>query len=163
MIYNDRHWERFRATLGDPEWGSDPRFASIRSRTEHVDHVLGTLSRVLEQRTTAEWLALLRKAEIPAMPLLSTEDLLTDEHLEAVGFWARMEVAGEKFRLAGIPTIFSRTPGRITGPGPGLGEHSRDVLTAHGFAPAEIDALIADGVLVEGADAAPKETEDPAV
>jgi crotonobetainyl-CoA:carnitine CoA-transferase CaiB-like acyl-CoA transferase len=135
--------------MGDPDWGRDPRFATMRSRTEHVDFVLGTLSRLLEQRTTAEWLELLRAAEIPAMPLFTTEDLLTDDHLDAVGFWHRTEVDGELYRFTGIATGFSRTPGRITGPGPRLGEHGREILAGRGFSPAEIDELVAAGVLVD--------------
>ena len=44
----------------------------------------------------------------------------------------------------------SRTPGAVGGPAPGLGEHGCTVLAEHGFTPEEIDALIADGALVDG-------------
>src|SRR3546814_14622751 len=69
MIYNDKHWRAFFAALGDPEWSRDPIFASMRSRTENIGAVLARLATVMEQRTTDEWLELMRKAEIPATPI----------------------------------------------------------------------------------------------
>jgi crotonobetainyl-CoA:carnitine CoA-transferase CaiB-like acyl-CoA transferase len=150
LIYNDGQWSRFFSALGDPEWSRDPRFASMRTRTDHVDFVLGALSAVLETRTTAEWLELLRAAEIPAMPVATIDDLFTDPHLERVGFWQRFDVDGVRLRLAGIPATLSRTPGAAGGAAPGLGEHGAAVLTEHGFTPEEIDALVDDGALVDG-------------
>ncbi|MGN6124456.1 MAG: CaiB/BaiF CoA transferase family protein, partial [Sphingomonas oligoaromativorans] len=67
MIYNDKHWRSFFHALGDPEWTRDPMFASMRSRTENIGTVLTKLAEVMRERTTDEWLALLRAAEVPAM------------------------------------------------------------------------------------------------
>ena len=44
-------------------------FASMRTRTENIGTVLGAVAETLEQRTTAEWLALFREAHIPAMAI----------------------------------------------------------------------------------------------
>ena len=45
------------------------------------------------------------------------------------------------------PVKLEKTPGTIRTPAPLLGEHSRDVLAEAGFAPAEIEALAARGVI----------------
>src|SRR3546814_1489666 len=79
MIYNDKHWRAFFAALGDPEWSRDPIFASMRSRTENIGAVLARLATVMEQRTTDEWLELMRKAEIPATPIASRSEEHTSE------------------------------------------------------------------------------------
>jgi crotonobetainyl-CoA:carnitine CoA-transferase CaiB-like acyl-CoA transferase len=55
----------------------------------------------------------------------------------------------------GCPIHFSTTPTQITRPAPLLGEHTREVLRAHGYADADIDAFVADGVVAE-AGAAPR-------
>jgi crotonobetainyl-CoA:carnitine CoA-transferase CaiB-like acyl-CoA transferase len=47
----------------------------------------------------------------------------------------------------GSPVHFSATPTRIDRPAPLLGEHTREVLEEHGYSAAEIDALIAEGVV----------------
>jgi crotonobetainyl-CoA:carnitine CoA-transferase CaiB-like acyl-CoA transferase len=147
MIYNDGQWRRLFAALGQPEWSRDERFATMRSRTEHVDFVLERLAAELATRTTAEWLELLRGAEIPAMPLRSTDDLLTDEHLEAVGFWKHLEAEDGALRLPGVPVRFERTPGAITSAGPGTGEHTVEVLLQAGFDEGEVDRLVDAGVV----------------
>jgi crotonobetainyl-CoA:carnitine CoA-transferase CaiB-like acyl-CoA transferase len=47
----------------------------------------------------------------------------------------------------GIPVKLSATPGQIRRRGPGLGEHSRQVLLEAGLAEDEIDRLVAEGVV----------------
>ena len=39
---------------------------------------------------------------------------------------------------------FDKTPGGISGPGPRLGQHSRDILARLGYSAEDIDTLIAD-------------------
>jgi crotonobetainyl-CoA:carnitine CoA-transferase CaiB-like acyl-CoA transferase len=46
---------------------------------------------------------------------------------------------------------FSATPGEVAAPAPLYGQHSRTILADLGYAPAEIDALIAEGVVAEPA------------
>jgi crotonobetainyl-CoA:carnitine CoA-transferase CaiB-like acyl-CoA transferase len=50
-------------------------------------------------------------------------------------------------KALGCPLHFSATPTRVSRPAPLLGEHTREVLAEYGYMPAEIDALIADGVV----------------
>jgi crotonobetainyl-CoA:carnitine CoA-transferase CaiB-like acyl-CoA transferase len=51
-----------------------------------------------------------------------------------------------RFRQFGHLVNFSETPGRIGGPPPRLGEHSRAVLTELGYSTEEIDGLRDRGV-----------------
>lgn len=150
MIYNDKHWRAFFTALGDPEWSRDPIFASMRSRTENIGAVLARLATVMEQRTTDEWLELMRKAEIPATPIASPSDLLHDPHLEATGFWEERDTDQGHLRFPGIPTSFSETPGAIGDPGPALGADSRAVLRENGFTEAEIESLLDSKALIAG-------------
>jgi crotonobetainyl-CoA:carnitine CoA-transferase CaiB-like acyl-CoA transferase len=142
MIYTDRQWRAFFAAIGEPDWSNDPMFASLRARTENIGAVLGRLAGVLATRTTETWMALFAGAGIPAMPILSTADLLDDPHLDAVGFWAEAETAGGKVRMSGIPTRFSGTPGAVGAPGPGLGADSRAILDELGYAEGEMAAIL---------------------
>jgi crotonobetainyl-CoA:carnitine CoA-transferase CaiB-like acyl-CoA transferase len=145
MIYNDKHWRNFFHAIGDPEWTRDPMFASMRSRTENIGVVLTRLADVMEERTTAEWVELFRKAEVPAMQIASPQDLLHDPHLEATGFWEERDSEFGRLRFPGIPTRFSGTPGAIGDPGPALGADSRVILAEAGLDGAAIDALVESG------------------
>lgn len=147
MIYTDKHWQSFFAALGQPEWSRDPMFASMRSRTENIGRVLARLAEVMESKSTTEWETLFRTAEIPAMAIASTQDLLTDPHLVETGFWQDRETEAGRLRFPGIPTGFMGTPGAIGDPGPALGADSLAVLEEAGFAQADIAAMLATGAV----------------
>lgn len=133
MIYTDRHWQAFFAAIGNPEWSRDPMFASLRSRTENIGTVLGLLAKELASRTTAEWMDLFQKAELPAMPIMSLEDLLHDPHLDAVGFWHERDTPDGRLRMPfGLPG-FSATPGAPGDAGAAPGAHTAQVLREAGL------------------------------
>ena len=74
---------------------------------------------------------MLAAADLPAAKMNTVEDLLTDPHLEAVGFFEHVEHPSEgRLRLPSHPARFSRTPLSQARPAPRLGEHSREVLDA---------------------------------
>ena len=50
-------------------------------------------------------------------------------------------------RLLGVPVKLSRTPGAVDEPGPALGEHTDEVLTALGYGNEEISALKESGAV----------------
>jgi crotonobetainyl-CoA:carnitine CoA-transferase CaiB-like acyl-CoA transferase len=149
MVYNDKQWRAFFDLIGNPDWSRDPMFASMTSRTHNIGAVLGKLGEVIMTRTTDEWMAAFRTAEIPAMPILSTSDLLVDPHLAETGFWHRADSDLGPVRMPGIPTRFSETPGEIGDIGPALGGDGAEVLGEAGFSAAEIDGLRAAGALIE--------------
>ena len=53
----------------------------------------------------------------------------------------------ENLRMPGIHIGFSGTPSSIRRPPPRLGEHTREVLSAAGYAEIEVEALEAAGVV----------------
>lgn len=146
LVYNDKQWRRFFAAIGRPELADDPRFADQTRRDAHIDDVYAFLAETLRGRTTAEWLALLDKADIPAMPLHSVASLLDDPHLVDAGVlgWAQHPSEG-RVRVLQPPGTWSHTPPEVRRLAPRLGEHSVEVLREAGFAPAEIEALLASG------------------
>ena len=67
---------------------------------------------------------MLRELDIPAAPLNTPDALFDDPHLNAVGFFETVETTHGPVRFPGVPTWFSRTPGRVAGPAPELGAHT---------------------------------------
>lgn len=146
LVYNDKQWTSFFSAIGNPPWSRDQRFTSMAGRAANIEELYELLAAALTERGNDEWLALLRAADIPAMPVLSTGDLLTDPHLDAVGFWHMTDGPEGALRYPGIPTRFSVTPGAISGPAPGLGADGRAILDELGYDAGEIEALVADDV-----------------
>jgi crotonobetainyl-CoA:carnitine CoA-transferase CaiB-like acyl-CoA transferase len=126
LIYNDKQWSAFIEAVR-PAWASD-RYATLEQRARHIDTVYGLVADTLKERTTEEWLALFRQLDIPAAPLRTPAELFDNPHLNAVGLFETVDTPQGPVRFPGVPTWFSRTPGRVAGPAPELGAHTREVL-----------------------------------
>ncbi|WP_373088771.1 CaiB/BaiF CoA transferase family protein [Sneathiella sp.] len=148
LPYVDKQWRAFFTMAGRPELMADPRFTTIDARLDNIDEVYEILGDIIATRTSAEWLADLDAANIPAVPINSPEDLLHDAHLEAIGFWKSMEHPTEgSLTYPGIPTEFSASPGAVRRHAPNLGEHNAEVLAEIGYTDAEIEKMTSAGVL----------------
>jgi crotonobetainyl-CoA:carnitine CoA-transferase CaiB-like acyl-CoA transferase len=126
LIYNDKHWNAFIASV-QPAWNCD-EFATLALRAKQIDRVYGLLAQTMLERTTAEWLELFAELEIPATPINTLDSLFDSPQLNAAGLFETVETPQGPVRFPGVPTWFSRTPGRVAGPAPMLGEDTDDVL-----------------------------------
>jgi crotonobetainyl-CoA:carnitine CoA-transferase CaiB-like acyl-CoA transferase len=134
--------------VGKPELKNDPRFAQRPQRAAHAKDVYDMMEAALAARTSAEWLALLGQADIPAAQVHTIESLLADPHLDDVDFFQIEEHPTEgKVRAMRLPMNFSASPLMNRRPTPHVGEHSVEILREAGLSTAEIDKLLADGVV----------------
>ena len=133
----------------DNETERDPRLSSISARTSNYDFVYDWFSRVMKTRTTAEWMRLFEEADIPHAPLHDLDSLIDDPPSAAVGLLQSVEHPTEgTLRVAGPAATWSRTPPSIRQYPPRLGEHGGEVLREAGFSDGEVDALVAEGALI---------------
>ncbi len=151
LPYLDKHFAALFALVGRSDLADDARFTTLSARVRHIDEVYEVVDGLLPARTTAEWLTAMRAAGIPCAPVNSLDDLRTDPHLEAVGFWQTLEHPTEgTIRQPGVPWGFGATPGSLRSPAPGLGQHTTEVLAEAGLDRAQVERLCAEGVLAQG-------------
>jgi crotonobetainyl-CoA:carnitine CoA-transferase CaiB-like acyl-CoA transferase len=131
LVYNDKQWSAFIEAVR-PAWASDS-FATLAQRARQIDTVYALLGETFGERTTGEWLDLLRSLDIPAAPLRTPDELFENPHLNAVGFFETVQTCNGPVRFPGVPTWFSQTPGHVAGPAPRLGDHTREVLEELGL------------------------------
>ena len=131
LIYNDKQWASFVAAVRPP-WASD-ELATVEQRARRIDAVYGLLAGTFKERSTKQWLELLRELGIPAAPLRTPDELLEHPHLNAIGFFETVDSRFGPVRFPGIPTWFSRTHGKVAGPAPELGAHTDEVLAELGL------------------------------
>jgi crotonobetainyl-CoA:carnitine CoA-transferase CaiB-like acyl-CoA transferase len=145
---NQANWERIADVLGHPEWRDDPRFRTNSARMANLDALTDAMSAVLATRPKAEWIAAFDAAGVPAGPVHTIGEAL--EHPQTLARGMVVDLAHPQAgatRALGCPLHFSATPTRVTRPAPMLGEHTREVLRDYGYADAEIDTLLAGGVV----------------
>jgi len=148
VVYNDNHWRSFLQLIGHFDiWENDARFHNIANRTRHIDEVYGFLAEIIRTRSSAEWLELLERADIPVMPMHDMDSLLQDPHLNAIGFFSTVEhPRAGKIRSMAIPGRWSESEPAITRHAPELGEHSTEILREAGYGEAAIEQLLESGV-----------------
>jgi crotonobetainyl-CoA:carnitine CoA-transferase CaiB-like acyl-CoA transferase len=132
LIYTDKHWNAFIGAV-QPPWAGE-LYATLERRARHIDTVYALVATTMKERTTDEWLRLFRELEIPAAPLNTPDALFDDPHLNAVGMFETVDTPQGPVRFPGVPTWFSRTPGRVAGPAPELGADTAEVLDELGLA-----------------------------
>jgi crotonobetainyl-CoA:carnitine CoA-transferase CaiB-like acyl-CoA transferase len=144
----DKHWKNFFEVAGlEEQYGNDPRFATAAARAKNIEDALALLAKALETKTTAEWLELLNKADIPCGPVVALEDLYDDPHLQDVGFFGQYDHPVEGRMKVPRPAVWmSETAPQVTNLAPPLGADTRAVLGEFGFSKGEIEGLIASGV-----------------
>lgn len=131
LIYNDKQWSAFIEAV-QPPWAGE-HYATLQQRARQIDTVYALLAGTMKERTTEEWLTLFRKLDIPAAPLRTPQELFDNPHLNAVGLFETVDTPHGRMRMPGVPVLLSRTPGRIAGPAPELGAHTREVLESLGL------------------------------
>jgi alpha-methylacyl-CoA racemase len=100
------------------------------------------IERIFLERTRAEWHEFAERHDCCLEPVLGLGEALESELVRAREMVVDVEQPGtDGVRLLGVPVKLSRTPGAPAGPGPALGEHTRDVLVGLGYSEEEIAAL----------------------
>jgi crotonobetainyl-CoA:carnitine CoA-transferase CaiB-like acyl-CoA transferase len=141
----------FFDAVGRPELKTDPRFDSVAARFRNVGEYFQIRAAALKGKTTAEWLEILDRADVPAMPYHTLDSVLDDPHLADVGFFQLKDHPTEgRTRNMRLPNKWSYGARREWNPAPKLGQHSAEILREVGYSDAEIDAMISGGVTADG-------------
>ncbi|MFJ4376495.1 CaiB/BaiF CoA transferase family protein [Pseudomonas japonica] len=149
-IYTDRHWQRFFHAVERPDMAEDPRYSTIYGRTENIGDLYRFLADTFATRTTAQWLALLTEADIPAIEMNTPQTLLDDAHMQAVAFFQMQQHPSEGLlRMLGIPQQWSESQPEQRYPAPRLGEHTEQLLGEYGLNPTQARQLVLNGGAVQ--------------
>ena len=115
------------------------------------DEIFAKTRDKLKTKTSAEWLELLRAADIWCGPVYGYADLVDDEQIRHNGTFVEYEHPTEgKVKTPGFPIRFSKTPSMVDRGAPVTGQDTRDVLAEAGYAADKIEALEKSGAIVSG-------------
>ncbi len=151
LVYTDGQWQRFFEAIGTPEvFIGDARLSTAAMRAQNYDFSYTLLTGILRERTSAEWIALLRSYDIPCMPLHNPHSLMADPHLEKTGFFEMVEHPSEgRMRSMKVAARWSDADLSLRRHAPQLGEHTEEILRENGFDDARIVRLLASGAVVQ--------------
>ena len=132
LMYNDAHWQSFLKLIGLPDlFQSDARFTTQGERIKHIDALYAFVAEHLRTRSSEAWIKDLAAHDIPVMPMMKLDDLLTDPHLMATQGWLDIQHPHEgALRQLRPPVRMSDTPTGLWRPAPRLGEHTQEILSS---------------------------------
>jgi crotonobetainyl-CoA:carnitine CoA-transferase CaiB-like acyl-CoA transferase len=145
---NQATWLRTVELLDRRDLAEDARFREASGRLINRIELARELAVEFRKRTSAEWLAALEQAKVPAGPVFDVLQMHADPQTRAREMIVEVDhsTAGT-IRTLGAPVKFSATPGGVHRSAPIYGEHTKEVLLAHGFSPAEIEQMAASGAI----------------
>ena len=142
-------WEQLCRAIGREDLIEDDRFRAPWDRKAREEELAALLEETFSTQETEQWLELLDNAGVVAGPIYNMEQVYRDPQVLA----RDMLVDTEDPELGtihniGVPVKLSATPGSIRRRAPALGEHSAEILLERGFTAAEVDGLLAEGVIL---------------
>ena len=136
-VGNDRQFARLASICGHSEWVGDERFASNAARVAHRDEMVRLVAEVIRTKPAAEWLDQLGAAGIPAGPINTLTQALSDvqaQHRQMVRSIAGTSMVGSPVRVDGERADSDFPP-------PALGQHTDEVLAALGVGSEQVERL----------------------
>jgi crotonobetainyl-CoA:carnitine CoA-transferase CaiB-like acyl-CoA transferase len=145
----DDAWKRLARLVGGEALAADTRFHDQEGRNAHRATILPVVRAwAMAQPSVAACLAALDSAGVPCAKVQRIDEVVADPQILARGMIVEQDhpVLG-RIRLPNLPFRFSDCDTTPRTPAPLLGQHNRDIASMLGFRTAEIDAMVADGVL----------------
>ncbi|CAJ63405.1 conserved hypothetical protein; putative Formyl-CoA transferase [Frankia alni ACN14a] len=146
----DTTFGRLADVVGEPRWRDDPRFATAAGRDAHRAEINAAVGRWTATHTPAQAARHLQEHGVPAGQMLRVHELPADPQLAA----RRLLVEQDQPQLPpplltlGGEAHYRGVADPLTGPAPLVAEHTRELAERLlGLTPAEVDALVAAGVL----------------
>lgn len=140
------------AAIGRPELKDDPRFNSVAARFRNVASYFDVRREKLIEKTSAEWLEIFDRLDVPAAPYHTLESLVDDPHLRDANFFERADhpTEGPIWQLAPANRM-SAGMRRDHMPAPKPGQHTREVLAHAGMQNKDIGHLLDTGAAIQWA------------
>jgi len=146
---NDRDYRSLCEAMELPGLADDPRFASPQLRLKNDEALYAIIRPALARRTSADWDERLTKAKLMHEKLNSYADFIGQPHVKESGLIQWLSQAGldRRVPVPALPGMLPQIDGTPRGTSPVPGQHTHAILVKHGYSAAEIDALLAQGIV----------------
>lgn len=146
-VGNDGQFARLAELLGHPEWAADPSYATNGARVTNREWLVPLISECLLRRNRDDWLADFEVRSIPAGPINSVSEALSDPQIRHRGMVASLERDGMSIPQVANPLRFDGQSQTSRTPPPALGQDSDSVLRSMGLSDDDIARLRQEGII----------------
>ncbi len=147
-VVSDTQWRKFCESFGFAEFLADESLAKNTERVRQRERTLPVIRERFKQFDKAGLMAKLEETGLPFAPIAKPEELFEDPHLNAAGGLVPVTLPdGRPTKLPALPIEMDGRRFGLRHDLPQIGADGRATLLACGLSEAEIDALVAQGVL----------------
>ena len=147
-VVSDTQWRKFCESFGFAEFLADESLAKNTERVRQRERTLPVIRERFTQFDKAGLMAKLEETGLPFAPIAKPEELFEDPHLNAAGGLVPVTLPdGRPTKLPALPIEMDGRRFGLRHDLPQIGADGRATLLACGLSEAEIDALVAQGVL----------------
>ena len=136
--------------LGLNDWADNIEYTTVSGEGlgMYKDDITTAVAKAIAEKTRAEWMELLLKADLPAEKIQRSSEVLEDEQAWANQYLRRMKYpSGYEGVMINSPIKFGSVGELEFKHCPKLGEHSRELLKELGYNEGQIESYISDGVI----------------
>ncbi len=138
----DSIFKRLMAAIGRDDLGQDPQLADNAGRVQRVAELDAAIEAWTTQHPTAQVLAVLGQAQVPAGRAYTAQDIVEDPHYQARDMVLQQTTRdGHVVAVPGIVPKLLGTPGAVRSSAPGLGDDTDAVLAEIGLSATAIAEL----------------------
>jgi crotonobetainyl-CoA:carnitine CoA-transferase CaiB-like acyl-CoA transferase len=140
--------ERVMRLVGRPELTEEPWFASGGERAKHADVLDEAVASWVARHDRDEVVRAFEEAQAAVAPIYDVRDVVADPQFQALGSLVRVpDPELGSVLMQNVLFRLSETPGRITGAGPALGQHTEQVLAEIGIDADQVAELRRQGAV----------------
>lgn len=135
--------------IGREDLINDPKFSTAKARRENADEMYAIIREAMLQRTSAEWLAFAREADIPMVKMQHFCEVSEDEQALANGYIQDVVYpSGVTYKIASSPIEMDSVGPLYTEPTKTIGVDTESVLKEYGYTDEELAQLRANGIIM---------------
>lgn len=135
--------------IGREDLIDDPKFSTAKARRENADEMYAIIREAMLQRTSAEWLAFAREADIPMVKMQHFCEVSEDEQALANGYIQDVVYpSGVTYKIASSPIEMDSVGPLYTEPTKPIGADTEAVLKEYGYTDEELAQLRANGIIM---------------
>ncbi len=141
-------WEKVCDLIGEPDWKTDPGYATPPARLDKLDAIFDRIEQWTMTKTKFEVMNLCNPLDIPVGPILSMKEIAEDMSLRETGTVVEVDHPERgKYLTVGMPVKLSDSPAEVKR-SPLLGEHNEEILAeVLGYSAEDIEAIRASGAI----------------
>ena len=146
--YAERLIPKVFSIIGREDMIDDPRFSTAAARRKNSEELYLIMKEALQQRTSDEWLAYGREADVPMVKMQHFSELSEDEQVLANGYVQEVTYpSGAVYKVATSPIEMDSVGEIKTEPTRAVGADTKDVLMSYGYTEEQLCQLRNDGII----------------